>query len=142
MSYNCDWFIKRLKEIDPKLGSYFCPFDHLVVVTYERAVGPPAKIYVVSREDGDFREPDQRDINAILDGDLSKDSLSNRLSKAENYMTECRQKQEASQRTQARELALDDKYQLARAFSKVANPGGKQGRHVRTITPRQRGVAF
>ena len=65
-------FMQRLKELDKKLGCRFVPSHQHFIITYERPIGSPATLMVVKRDDGGFRQPDNRDINTLCKYDLSK----------------------------------------------------------------------
>jgi hypothetical protein len=135
-------FIKRLHELDPKLDCHFNSRIGLCVITYKRATGQPAPVWTVKGPNDSFRIPDQRDIDKLQEGDMTKHSLEKRLQKTSQYMQNVRDIREIKRREAIREMTVDDKYQLARAFSKIERPGGKGGRHVRQHTPKPRGKVF
>jgi hypothetical protein len=133
-------FIKRLHELDPKLGAMFNG-EH-VVLTYKRATGQPVPIWTVRNDDGGFRIPDQRDIEVLQESDMTKQSMDDRLKKTSKYMQDVRDIREIERKNAIYDMTLDSKHQLKRAYGKIQNPGGKGGRHVRTITPKPRGKVF
>jgi len=144
MSYTPDHgFVRKLKEIDTKLGCFFNQDAALVIVTYTRATGEPVPIYTVKNADGKFRVPDQRDIDKILQGDLNKSSVKDRLGKTARYMNEYREKQRKKARAAFDDNTRDNKHQLIRAFAKINNPGGKGNRPFRQLPkPKPKGKVF
>ena len=136
-------FVRKLKEVDQKLGCFFNRDSCLVVVTYERATGEPVPIYTVSGADGKFRVPDQRDIDKIREGDLERSSTKERLGKTAKYMEGYRAKHKKQTRDLINEATRDNKYQLKREIDKISNPGGKGNRPFRQLPkPKPKGIVF
>ena len=110
-------FVSDLKRIDPKLGCFFNERIANVIVTYKRATGQPVPIYRVQGPSGEFRIPDQRDIEAICAGDLSKEDIKTRLRKSSAYMHESRERQQRETAENIRHATIDDRRSFVRAFS-------------------------
>jgi hypothetical protein len=143
MSYTPDHgFVKKLKEIDPKLGCFFNTDGPFVVVTYKRATGEPAPIYTCKSKDGGFRIPNDRDIDKIRQGDQNQTSIKDRLGKTAKYMSdrEARIKKEAHDNIMG--ATRDNKIQLMREYGRIYNPGGKGNRPFRQLTPKPKGKIF
>ena len=118
-------FMKRLKELDRRLG---CKFRHDLnrfAITFDRVVGPPNEILIVKGEQGEFRHPDQRELKVLCDGDLHRTDIKTRLDKADNYMRDYREKEDAHVADEIRNRTKDDSIQLKNAYRKDFNLGGK-----------------
>lgn len=132
-------FMRRLKNLDPKLGCEFDRDTERFFITYARAVGPPVPVLVVKNAvNGGFRHPDNREIIALQKGDLTKKSLDSRLAETAKYMEDVRTKTCKDRRTNIRDYTKDDKLQLMRAI----NPSSKANRPFRQITPKVIGKIF
>lgn len=110
-------FMKRLREQDRKLGCHFNG-EHFVI-TYEVPWGPPAVIWVVKRDDGGFRQPDQRDLDEIMNSSIERESPEEKHQRAASYMKDYRLRQALNRKDTLRQLTKENKTQLMRAFSKV-----------------------
>ena len=132
-------FTKKLKELDPRLG---CKFRHDLrrfAVTFDRTVGSPAEVLIVKGEYGEFRQPDERELKVLNEGDLQRTDIRTRLNKADNYMRDYREKQEAHVTDEIRNRTKDDKIQLVNAYRKSFNTSGKPLPAFRKITPKSKG---
>lgn len=126
-------FTKKLKELDPRLG---CKFRHDLrrfAVTFDRAVGSPAEVLIVKGEYGEFRQPDERELKVLNDGDLQKTDIRTRLDRADNYMRDYRKKQEKEISDRIDLATKDDRIQLKNAYRKSFNTGGKPSEFRRII---------
>jgi len=132
-------FTKRLHELDPKLGAMFN--GQHVVLTYKRATGQPVPIWTVRGDDGEFRIPDQRDIEVLQEADMTKQSMTDRLDKTSKYMQDVRDAREKERRDAIYDMTLDSKKQLSRVYGKINNPGGK-GDNRRYPLPKSKGKVF
>ena len=134
-------FIKRLKELDRKLGAFFNG-EH-VVVTYERPLNGPAPVMIVEGADGGFRIPDERDIILLKKGDNHNSSVDERMDKIAKHHEDMVARQRARTDSEIEGRTRDDKYQLARAYA-VSHQGasGKVGRHVRRMPHKPQGKVF
>lgn len=143
MSYRPDpSFVKKLKYLDPRLDCHFDNRRKLVVVTYKRATGEPLPIYTVQTEDGEFRLPDMRDIEAIQEGDMSRQDLSDRLAKHAKYQWDYRRDQKRARELEMKERTADDKYQLARTLAHRSGASGKVGQHLPKWDHKPKGKVF
>ena len=118
-------FIKRLKELDQRLGCKFRRDLNRFAITFDRAVGPPNEVLIVKGEQGEFRQPDQRELKVLCDGDLHRTDIKTRLDKADNYMRDYREKEDAHVADEIRCRTKDDKLQLVNAYRKSFNTSGK-----------------
>ena len=132
-------FMRRLKELDPKLGCEFDRDTERFFITYSRAVGPPVPVLVVKNAiNGGFRHPDNREIISLQKGDLTRESLDSRLTKTAHYMENVRAKTRKDRRSNIRDMTKDAKLQLMRA----TNPSSKANRPFRQIAPKVTGKIF
>jgi hypothetical protein len=135
--------MRRLKELDPKLGCHFSIGAEVCVITYARAAGPPATIMRVENDAGEFRIPDQRDINKLHESDNTKHGMKERHEQVAKYMEDYRENHRRGVHAEIKERTADDKYQLARAFAQShCGASGKVGRHVRRMADKPRGKVF
>jgi hypothetical protein len=126
-------FMKRLKEQDPKLGCHFN--GRHFVITYDRAYGDPAVIWVVqSATDKGFRQPDQRDLDAIMRSDINNESPKERHQRVAQYMERFRLQSRERARSNFRDLTKDNRVQLHNAFGKIGGVGKFNSAH-RRIDP-------
>lgn len=128
-------FMRRLKNLDPRLG---CKYRHDVekfVITHDRAIGPPAEIFLVETTRGDFRQPSQYDIHTLCEGDLHRTDVRTRMDKATRYMENHRKKEEENAESEIRDRTKDDKLQLMNTYVKAFNLG-KGNSAFRRITPK------
>jgi len=133
-------FMKRLKALSPKLGCNFSPNIERFVITHERAVGPPVPICKVAREDGGFRQPDNRDIAFVQSGDLAVQSVDERLKKVAKHMETVREQDKKRTASEIRDMTKDGKIQLSRAIGKIQGSGKYDP--FRKVTPKSKGKAF
>jgi len=134
-------FMKDIKRLDPKLGCKFEPSHGHFVVTYDRAVGPPAPICMVKDKNGEFRQPDKRDLDFIKSGDRDNVDVETRLRKSAKYMEDTREKQKRDTKSNIRDMTLDGKNQLTNAFSRLAG-GGKGNSTFRRINVKPKGTVY
>ncbi len=136
-------FINRLHSLDPKLGCMFNRDIECFVITYDRAVGPPAPILAVRDTlSGGFRAPDQRDIITLQEGDLARESMESRLNKSAKRSEELELQAIKKRRENIRDWTKDDKIQLMRATGRIHGRGGKAVRPFRQIPTKARGKVF
>jgi hypothetical protein len=129
--------VKRLKTIDPKLGVKFNGRNF--VMTYERATGEPANIHLVKRDDGGFRQPDQRDIDFIRSFDMNNESCRERLLRLSQKSEKIREDLRKRAKDDIRHATLDNKRQLVNAFTRQTNQG-KGNASFRRVTPKSKNV--
>ena len=116
-------FMKKAKRLDPKLGCFYNADINRFVVTYDRAIGDPASIMVAGDNNGKFRQPDERDISRLHEGDTHRTPLKDRLQRTAKYFEDDKRKQQKRVHEDFRDRAKDDKNQLYKAFSNMANTG-------------------
>ena len=135
-------FMKQLKRLDENLDCYYEEAHEHFVITYKRATGEPVPIYVVERdEDRGFRQPDQRDINILMQHDRSKETVKERMRKISMYMQDVREKRKKDTRDEWRNRTKDDKRQLYNAASRLAG-SGKGNSTFRRINLKPKGKVF
>ena len=125
-------FVKRLKQLDPRLGCKFRTDLRKFAITFDRVVGPPAEVLIVNNNGG-FRQPDERELKVLNDGDLQKTDIRTRLDRADNYMRDYRKKQEKEISDRIDLATKDDRIQLKNAYRKSFNTGGKPSEFRRII---------
>ena len=129
-------FMKQLKDLDPRLGCEFREDLERFVITWEKFWGPPDEIMVVSKEH--FRRPDRRKLLFLCSGDLHRIDMREQLEKTSAYFDDYRKKQDEFAQDEIRNMTKDDKVQLANAFRRTFNTGGKPSTY-RRIEPRPKG---
>jgi len=136
-------FMKRLKAMDKKLDCLFFREHEHFVVTYDRACGMKAPLFMVKRDGGEFRQPDERDLQVLFDSDCSKsgESMTHRLNKMAYASEQFKNDKRAKASEAIRELTLDNKNQLVNATGKAHNLG-KFNSTYRRVTPRSKGKVF
>ncbi len=132
-------FLKDLKSMDKKLGIRFNG-EHFVF-TYDRPVGEAANIYRVKADDGGFRYPDRRDLEAIAKGDLAREDMQSRLRKLSYASEKMREKAKADARDNVRHMTRENKIQLANAAIQLTNQG-KGNCQFRRISPKRTGKTY
>jgi hypothetical protein len=134
-------FMARLKKIDKRLGCHYEMIHGHFVITFKRATGDPVPLFMVKTDDGDFRHPDQRDINTLMESDLRKESPRERMIKASKYMSDYREKKRKQAHDLFHGLTRDDRRQLMPAFAKLTKDG-KFNSTFRRIVPKPRGIVY
>jgi len=130
-------FMKDLKLMDRKLGCMWNPDNKKFIVTYERATGGSVPIATLAGvENGAFRQPNPKDLEFIKSGDLSNDTIKNRLDRTAAYMEKVREDQKRKASEEIREMTKDSKIQLTQAAVRVA--GGKGNSAFRRVTPKRK----
>jgi hypothetical protein len=119
-------FMAKLKRLDPNLGCHYEAAHGHFVVTYRRAVGEPVPIWLVQTDAGGFRQPDDRDIRKLQEGDTHRVPMRDRLRQVAAYMEREREYGRRKRAELIRDLTKDGRLQLSRAIGKIDhNPGGK-----------------
>jgi len=136
-------FMEQLKAMDERLGACFDPDAEKILITYRRASGQDVPVYIVQTEEGEFRQPDGRDLQALRESDGENITPKQRIEKTAKYFEEYQAKQRNATRAMILERTLDDKHQLRRTVNQIYNrASGKAGQHVRKLSPRARGKVF
>lgn len=136
-------FPKRLKEIDRNLNCKFDPSNKKFVVHYQtkNPVIGNARIMVVEGEGGEFRHPDLRDIDTIMESDINKRDPKDRIKESAEYMVEERKKDRKNATEMIRDQTKDNKIQLINAFARLAGVG-KGNSAFRRVQAKARGQAY
>lgn len=113
-------FVRDLKNLDRRLGTKFNG-EHFVV-TFNRGYDEPVNIYRVKADDGNFKQPDHRDLEIIKGGDLNNgDRMETRLKKLA-YASELMRKDiRRKTHEMIRDSIKDDRNQLRRWIGDRAN---------------------
>lgn len=125
------YFMQQLKSLDKRLGCRYRVDIKCFVITWDMPIGPPAELLVVRTRSGHFRQPDQRELMALCEGDLHRTDLAHRLQQTETYMRNYREVQEKNAREDLRNKTKDDKLQLMNAYRRAFNEGHKKSAHRR-----------
>jgi len=135
-------FMRGLKSMDRKLDCVFHPGIEKFIVTYKRATGAAVPIArLAGREDnGEFRQPCERDLEFIKSGDMTNTTINEKLNKTARYMEGFREKAKKDAKEQIRYRTLDDKIQLTEAAKAIDGGGGKSA--FRRIPYKPKGKVF
>lgn len=122
-----DWaFVKALKEFDPKLDVVFDRVAERFIIRKQRAWGKPWGVLLVETADCRFRQPDQRDIKMLYDGDLWRHGgVKEHILRGEERMKAHQEKQERDNVEEIKNAGRDDKIQLSNTWRKATNQGSK-----------------
>ena len=131
-------FMKKLKSMDRKLDCTFNRVNERFVITYARATGEPAIIFGVAIKE-DFRQPDERDLNFLASGDLTRSSMRNSMERTAKYMEDYRAEHDRKRKENLRDLTKDGKNQLVPRLARMSG-GGKGNSTFRRVTPKQKGL--
>lgn len=116
------YFMKQLKDLDPKLGCFYNQNIEKFIITFQRATGEPVPIMQVKAEDEGFRFPDNRDILMLKEADCTRVSMHDRLNIASKYMEDYRNKKRAESKENLRLMTIDDRKQLRKAVGRLHSP--------------------
>jgi len=130
------FFMKQIKELDPRLGCRYREDLSRFVITWEKIWGPPDEVMVVSKPG--FRQPDRRELLQLCGGDLHRQDLRERLNETAAYFKDYRKRQDAFVADELRAQTKEDKTQLKNTYREVFNTGGKASAH-RRILPKPKG---
>lgn len=134
-------FLRSLKNLDRRLDCVFRPEHEHFVITYDRGYGEPVNLHLVKTDDGGFRQPDNRDLKIIYDGDNSNRNPRLELEKKAQYMYEVRERDKQKSKELIRDLTKDNKIQLRNVYDK-AHGVGKKKAAFRPITYRPKGQVY
>lgn len=132
-------FTKDLKRIDKRLGVKFNGYN--VVVTYDRGFGDPVNIWVVKGDQGGFRPPDRRDVEAIAASNIERESPEEKFQRVSKYYQKVREDVRRKSRENIRDMTKDSKIQLRQAVAKVENQS-KANSTFRRIENKPKGQVF
>ncbi len=135
-------FVKELKRYDRYLYVEFDRELERFVIRRETAIKPHPKLWIVRDSiSGGFRQPDKRDLDVLVAGDLWRGGgVKARILQGERAMEDARRKQERHVREELDHATRDNKLQLAGAYHRAFNLG-KWGGAFRRIEPKTRGVS-
>lgn len=134
-------FVKDLKNICKHLDCEFEPRYERFIVTYKRAIGEPVPVFVVETDDKQFRYPDQRDIKKVVECDLERETVDEKMQRISKQVWDAQREQQKKASQEWRERTLDDKLQLASRFAKLAG-FGKGNSTFRRIDVKPKGKVF
>ena len=115
-----DLFLKRLKRIDKRLDIHWSDLPERWLMVYDKGGNNFVNMFLIETEDGQYRNPDKRDLVRIRVADLATKSVEQRLRESAEYMAEVRLKDRKDAKDNIRYATLDNKIQLMQAFSKAA----------------------
>jgi hypothetical protein len=134
-------FLRKLKSMDKRLDCVFRPEHGHMVIVYDRGWGEPVNLLLVKADDGSFRQPDNRELQLLSDGDMEKQRLSDKLAKTAQHMYEVRENDQRKAGQLIRDLTKDNKIQLRNVYDK-AHGRGKNKAAFRPITYKPKGQVF
>lgn len=134
-------FMKDLKALDKNLGCHYNQDLEKFVVTYKKPVGDAVPICLVKSEGGGFRQPDKRDIAYVSSGDLSKETMKQKLDKTSRYMEDSRALSRKKAKSDIRDMTKDNKIQLSQTLNKVYG-SGKANSVFRRVKVKPKGDVF
>ena len=133
-------FMKKLKNLDPKLGCEFNRNTEKFNITFDRVGRPAVVLFPVKSESGGFRQPDQRELTVLGESDLERVGMRDRLNKTSKYMADYRDKQAVDAKNNIRDMTKDGKIQLMNAIGRAG--GGKHNSTFRRVKPKTKGKVF
>jgi len=128
-----------LKALDKRLGCKYETSHGHFVVDYKRSHGQPVPIFMVKGDKDEFRQPDKRDLDFLLSGDLTREDMETKIQKSALYMEKVREKKQKDAQDNIRNATKDGKIQLSNTMAKIAG-GGKGNSTFRRIEPKPKGV--
>lgn len=119
-------FVKRLREYDRRLSVVFDRGIERFLITRESNYGKPFAVMVVRRDDGGFRQPDQRDLKILALGDLWRGGgVKEHIRRGEERAAKYEADMERQATQEIKERGRDDKIQLMNTWRKATNQGSK-----------------
>ena len=136
-------FIKNLKKFDPKLKCQFSRKLGLFVITQSNRLHSGESVAgIIEGDDGaGYRQPDNRDIQALREADFEFKDHKKRILEGEEYMLKYRKDEEAKNRETIRDATKDDKYQSRNSLMKAYNMGKGMSPY-RQVAPKPQGKVF
>ena len=90
---------------------------------------------------GGYRQPDNRDLQALVEADFHRKSVKRRILEGEEHMKRVREEETRKERSEIRDVTKDNRIQLANTYVRAVNLGkGRTG--FRQITPKPKGKVF
>ena len=128
-------FLRDLKNMDRRLGAKFNGRNF--VVTYDRGHGEPVNVHLVRGSNGEFRQPDKRDLMILKGGDLAEgESMDVRLKKRAYASEKMREEARRKVKENIRDMTKDGRRQLEKAYLQATNLS-KGNATFRRITPKR-----
>lgn len=119
-------FVKDLKQFDSRLDVTFDRVAERFIIRRDRGWGKPWGVLLVETEDGRFRQPDQRDIKHLWDGDLWRHGgVEARIRRGDVRRDEYEDKLTKDADDELRAITKENKIQLSNTFRKATNQGSK-----------------
>lgn len=119
-------FMKDLKQFDSRLDVVFDRMAERFIIRRDRGFGKPWGVLLVETEDGQFRQPDQRDIKRLYAGDLWRHGgVDARVRRGEQYTEDYNNKVTKDAEDDIRALSRENKIQLSNVYRKASNQGSK-----------------
>lgn len=134
-------FLRNLKNLDRRLDCVFRPEHEHFVITYQRPYGEPVNLHCVKASDGGFRQPDNRDLKVIYDGDMSNKNARLELERRAYELQRSNDKYDQKTRELIRERTKDDKIQLMDVFQRRTGIGKKKAAF-RPIPYKPKGIVY
>jgi len=122
-----DWaFVKKLREFDSKLQVTFDRRYERFIISKKVAFGSPFGVLAVNDEFGGFRQPDDRDIRTLYNGDLWRHGgVKERIRSGEETLRAHKEKEDRDTTQAFKERSRDDAIQLRNTYRKATNSGSK-----------------
>jgi hypothetical protein len=130
-------FLKRLKELDPRLICEFGREAQRFLIKYKRPVGEPLIVLKIETENGEFRQPDNRDIEKLKKYDTHRVSLKTILDASATYLESWRSRHRRNTRMEFRDRTKEDKIQLMNIMKRITGSYKPAGTF-RQVNPRPR----
>ena len=111
-------FVRQMGMLDKRLGIKFNGTRFVITFTTERH--GEVNIWTVVGEKGEFRQPDQRELDMLRDSDIERIGPEERFNLALAYMQHYGVERKRVVKEEIRDRTKDDKIQLAQGFAKVA----------------------
>lgn len=110
--------MKRIRALDRRLGCEWNGTHFVITFTTERY--GKVNIWKVVDERGEWRQPDQRELDMLQESDLNRLGPEQRWNLALAYMEKYQEKKREDARDTIKHLTSDNRVQLAQAFGRVA----------------------
>lgn len=119
-------FVKDLKQFDSRLDIVFDRVLERFIVRRDRGWGKPWGVLLIETPDRQFRQPDQRDIKRLWEGDLWRHGgVEAHIRRGEERMKAAQEKEMRDAVDEIRQRSREDKVQLSNVWRKATNQGSK-----------------
>jgi len=118
-------FPKQLRELDPDLNIKWNPDIQRFTIHQKTCnpILPNPVVWKVQGEDGSFRHPDMRDLQALRLGNIEKEGPKEKMRRIAGYMIDEREKDRKRATDNIHHAGRENKIQLVNAVTKAANTG-------------------